>query len=155
MKARLPVLFMNAYKFGILELCPRNELRITTANRRNVLFVKSLQNSADLRPLTTRRSTSSLQALPPISNPVPSTRNPPRAQFDFSAGEIEAAIKSFPIGFSAGPSGLRPCHLTEMARGKGRSHLLEALASFCSTLANNSLSRECMKRCLLPSSSLL
>ena len=76
---------------------------------------------------------------------MPSTPNPPRGQFDFSAGEVEAALKSFPVWSSAGPSGLRPCHLLEMARGDDGSRLLEALASFCSALANNSLSCDCMK----------
>ena len=88
---------------------------------------------------------SSLQALHPEGSPAPSTPNPPRGQFDFSAGEVEAALKSFPVGSSAGPSGLRPCHLLEMARGDDGSRLLEALASFCSALANNSLSCDCMK----------
>ena len=74
------------------------------------------------RPATShhRDPQSSLRALHPTGNPVPSTPNPPRGQFHFSAGEVEAAIQFFfPNGSSAGPSGLRPCHLMEMARGEG------------------------------------
>ena len=40
---------------------------------------------------------------------------------------------------------MRPCHLLEMCRCAERPRLLEALASFCSALANNSLSSECMQ----------
>ena len=76
---------------------------------------------------------------------MPPTPNPPRGQFDFSAGEVETALKSFPIGSSAGLSGLRPCHSLEMCRSDERSRLLETLASFCSALANNSFSSDCMK----------
>ena len=76
---------------------------------------------------------------------MPPTPNPPRGHFDFSASEIENALKSFSIGSSAGPSGLRPCHLLEMAGREEGSRLLEALASFCSALANNSFSSDRMK----------
>ena len=103
---------------------------------------KILQTS-DLPP--PEDPTNSLRALHPTGIPVPPVSQPPRGHFDFSVGEVEAALKSFPIGSSAGPSGLRPCHLLEMARGEERTRLLEALASFCSALANNSLSVESMK----------
>ena len=63
----------------------------------------------------------------------------PTGPFDFSVKEVEAVLKTFP-GSSVGPSGLRPCHLLELDRSDERPRLLEDLASFCSALANNSLS---------------
>ena len=44
-------------------------------------------------------------------------------------------LKSFPVGSSGGPSGLRAAHILQMVRSNAKDRVLEALAAFCSALA--------------------
>ena len=88
----------------------------------------------------------SLRSLHPEGHAIaPEAFPPPTGSFDFSASEIESALKSFPAGSSGGPSGLRAAHILQMVRSNAKDRVLEALASFCSALANNSFPKDAMQ----------
>ena len=49
---------------------------------------------------------------------------------EVTAESIRKAVKSFPLGSSGGPSGLRPAHLSECLDSQAGASLAEALATF-------------------------
>ena len=66
--------------------------------------------------------------------------------FDFDVQLVKGAISSFAGESGAGPSGLRPRHLRELAKAKRHGQaLLEALAGFSSAMANGHFGQECMQ----------
>ena len=65
--------------------------------------------------------------------------------FDFPTETVEEGIHSFPPDSTGGPSGLLPAHLKELLKCDRRPALLDALASFCSAVANGHFSQGCMK----------
>ena len=65
-------------------------------------------------------------------------------QLEFSPSAVEAKLKEFPPGSSAGPSGWRSSHLKELLKAKCKQQFLASLAAFCTRIANGSFSDECM-----------
>jgi hypothetical protein len=85
-----------------------------------------------------------LEALHPAGE-IPADHDAAPGSFDFDESEVESALRLFDPSSGGGPSGLRPRHLQELLRGSSRERLVQALASFCSALANGHFSTQCMK----------
>ena len=64
----------------------------------------------------------------PVS-PVPQSLETP---LEFEVSEVKRACRSFPPGSTGGPSGLRPCHLSEMLKSDDDDTLAQTLADFIS-----------------------
>ena len=61
---------------------------------------------------------------------------------EFEASEVRRASRSFPPGSTGGPTGLRPCHLTEMLKSDEDDALALALADFASDFNSGKLPKE-------------
>ena len=77
----------------------------------NLSKARKLLLSSDL--LAVEDAAVGLRSLHPEGNPVSFNRDGVRGSFGFATAELEAAIRSFPVGSSGGPSGLLPRHLHE------------------------------------------
>ena len=77
--------------------------------------------------------------------PLAASRDGIRGSFDFTASEVEEAIRSFPVGSSGGPSDLRPTLLLELLSSTYKQELLEALAAFCSPFVNGHFMPDSMR----------